>query len=272
MAIETAGRLRAAAAEVERDGCAVIPGVFSPAALDGVRAELDAAVAAGAVKAASRTPLTPEAAEAFRQLAARGEAALAEREPMVYVRDPMVTCPAAVPIVFSDAILDVTAAYYGRPAAVIGPRMVESFANDLPTGASTVHHFHLDYRTGKYLKLFIYLLDVDESGGPFCFVAGSHLRKPDGWREHAWEWSRDEIERFYGADAIRVLTARQGDLIVADTRGFHRALKARSRHRTMLRMGTGLDAPGGPWDRLALVAFRAFTPKQAAAARFFELV
>jgi hypothetical protein len=58
----------------------------------------------------------------------------------------------------------------------------------------------------SYLKFFIYLDDVDENGGPFCYVEGSHTKKFEidkrNWNEQ-YSWSTDSIEEIYGKDKVK---------------------------------------------------------------------
>ncbi|MCZ6617808.1 MAG: phytanoyl-CoA dioxygenase family protein, partial [Gammaproteobacteria bacterium] len=83
------------------------------------------------------------------------------------------------------------------------------------------------------VKFFFYLNDVDASGGPFCFVKGSHKKKFTGWKRKA-RWRLEEMEVAYGHENIIELTANLGDLIVADPNGFHRGKKVVSTERLML--------------------------------------
>jgi hypothetical protein len=135
------------------------------------------------------------------------------------------------------------------------------------------NHFHCDGNSPRFLKFFLYLNDVDEQGGPFCYVAGSHQRKPFDWRGK-YHWSPNEIEAYYGSEAVRLLTARVGDLIMADTTGFHRGVKVLSASRYMLTIDYVIhreywrDAPAAivPAD-----VARAFSAKQRAAAEFCQM-
>ena len=98
-----------------------------------------------------------------------------------------------------------------------------------PVGAERIssQRWHRDFNDKHLLKAFLYLVDVDESMGPFQYVAGS---QPGGPYADAWPWrplgenypSEDELEARVSADAIQVFTAPKASLIFCNTCGFHR--------------------------------------------------
>jgi hypothetical protein len=72
-------------------------------------------------------------------------------------------------------------------------------------------------------------------GGPFTIVEGSHKKKFKGWADpNKYRWSDSEMKSIYGAESIKYLTAKKGDLIVATTTAFHKGTKPRNKIRTML--------------------------------------
>jgi hypothetical protein len=87
--------------------------------------------------------------------------------------------------------------------------------------------WHRDYNDKHLLKVFLYLVDVDEAMGPFQYVPGS---QPDGPYSNAWPWeplgknypTEDELEALVPDSSIRAFTAAKGTLIFCNTAGFHR--------------------------------------------------
>ena len=87
--------------------------------------------------------------------------------------------------------------------------------------------WHRDYNDKHLLKVFLYLVDVDESMGPFQFVAGS---QPGGPYEDAWGWqplgqnypTEQELETRIPASAVQTFTGPAGTLLFCNTAGFHR--------------------------------------------------
>ena len=94
--------------------------------------------------------------------------------------------------------------------------------------------WHRDYNDKHLLKVFLYLVDVDDSMGPFQYVPGS---QPGGPYADAWPWeplgqnypTEQELEALVPSSAIRAFTAPKGTLIFCNTAGFHRG---GSRRRT----------------------------------------
>jgi hypothetical protein len=87
--------------------------------------------------------------------------------------------------------------------------------------------WHRDYNDQHLLKVFLYLVDVDESMGPFQYVPGS---QPGGQYADAWPWeplgknypTEEELETLIPSSAVRAFTAPKGTLIFCNTAGFHR--------------------------------------------------
>jgi hypothetical protein len=87
--------------------------------------------------------------------------------------------------------------------------------------------WHRDYNDKHLLKVFLYLVDVDDAMGPFQYVPGS---QPGGPYADAWPWeplgqnypTEHELEALVPSSAIRAVTAPKGTLIFCNTAGFHR--------------------------------------------------
>jgi hypothetical protein len=87
--------------------------------------------------------------------------------------------------------------------------------------------WHRDYNDQHLLKVFLYLVDVDEAMGPFQYVPGS---QPGGQYADAWPWeplgknypTEEELEALIPSSSVRAFTAPKGTLIFCNTAGFHR--------------------------------------------------
>ena len=87
--------------------------------------------------------------------------------------------------------------------------------------------WHRDYNDKHLLKVFLYLVDVDDAMGPFQYVPGS---QPGGPYADAWPWeplgqnypTEQELEALVPSSSIRAFTAPKGTLIFCNTAGFHR--------------------------------------------------
>jgi hypothetical protein len=85
----------------------------------------------------------------------------------------------------------------------------------------------------RFLKLFIYLTDVDEGGGPHCYVRTSHT-SAFGWTAKAY--TQAELEGRFGADKVTTVTGPKGTTFMADTLGVHRGVAPVTRPRLILQV------------------------------------
>jgi hypothetical protein len=87
--------------------------------------------------------------------------------------------------------------------------------------------WHRDYNDKHLLKVFLYLVDVDDTMGPFQYVPGS---QPGGPYADAWPWeplgqnypTEEELEALIPSSSVRAFTAPKATLIFCNTAGFHR--------------------------------------------------
>jgi len=87
--------------------------------------------------------------------------------------------------------------------------------------------WHRDFNDRRLLKAFLYLVDVDESMGPFEYVPGSTGHGPYA---SVWPWrplgdnypTQAEFAERVPDASVQTFTAPKGTLIFCDTSGFHR--------------------------------------------------
>lgn len=202
----------------------------------------------------------------------RGESYLRQHANHISVKDPFVACPATVPVAFDEFLLDFAEGYLGCFPSVSSCNLRKSFANNLPE--FDTQYFHRDPNSPRFLKFFFYLNDVTPMGGPFCYVRGSHRKR--FWREDVtYRWDTAAIEKVFGEENIMHLSARMGDVIVADVTGFHRGVKALDADRTMLTVNLAIhpEFQGAvPAFHLPQRAYALLGPKQKAAADLLGVV
>jgi hypothetical protein len=95
---------------------------------------------------------------------------------------------------------------------------------------SSAMAFHCDSDYFSFIKFFIMLNDVDMNNGPFTFVAYSHRGK----RHVAGRMEDDEIVG--PKDEVLYGTASAGDMVVCDTKGWHKAKPPVTGSRTVLQL------------------------------------
>ncbi len=166
-------------------------------------------------------------------------------------------------VALHEQLRGVANAYFGLRARVADLNIWRSLRSSAPPASSQM--WHRDIREDRYvLKMFIYLEDVEEGGGPFTYLRGSHpkgpgrrLRLPGQSRELAPRAPDGAPERAGAGERVLAATGRAGTLVFADTLGYHRggfavrtdrlllqclyASPAADRHR-MLGVPDGVDA------------------------------
>lgn len=91
----------------------------------------------------------------------------------------------------------------------------------LPGGSERkiIQAFHRDCDDWKFLKLFIYLSDVDLEAGPHTYILGTH-RTPGSLT--ARPYTDEEIERRYGKARFKSFVGPEGTSFFCDTYGIHK--------------------------------------------------
>ena len=112
-------------------------------------------------------------------------------------------------------------------ASMLGAKPTISYMTawwSLPAGDGTAQHaekFHRDVDDWRFVKLFCYLTDVDETAGPHVFVRGSHkVNKLTEIRR----FSDEEVSSMFGARDIISFTGPAGTCFLENTNGIHRGI------------------------------------------------
>ena len=117
-------------------------------------------------------------------------------------------------------VLDLVARWIGGAPTLAALRVWWS----TPVGDGTPEHaelFHRDVDDLRFIKLFVYLTDVDDSTGPHVFVEGSH--RIDRLTEIR-RYTDDEIMAAFGGAAVRSFKGPAGTAFLEDTYGMHRGV------------------------------------------------
>lgn len=100
--------------------------------------------------------------------------------------------------------------------------------------------YHCDSDFFGFLKFFVLLTDVGPENGPFTFIEKSHR----GTRHVAGRMPDVEV---VGPDDIEFKgTGRPGDLVIVDTKGWHKASEPISGYRSMLQFVYASSLFGSP--------------------------
>jgi ectoine hydroxylase-related dioxygenase (phytanoyl-CoA dioxygenase family) len=140
--------------------------------------------------------------------------------------------PAAMRLANHPDVLSVVEGWLGaRPTALFTAWW--SIATDGP--AEHAQLFHRDKDDWRFVKLFVYLTDVDDQSGPHVYVPGSH-RPLRGEFSGQRRYQDEEVEREYGKDATRLFTGARGTAFLENTYGLHKGLPPRRGERLIFQV------------------------------------
>lgn len=150
--------------------------------------------------------------------------------------NPLLYFPEVI-ILIKNNIINIINEYFEVRASLTGINLRRSFANNLPQMGT--QNYHSDENSINFLKCFIYLTNVTEKNGPFTFVIGSHAKKKI-FDEAKYHYTDSEIKNKYGNSAIKFITGSIGDLVIANTKGYHKGTKLLEGYRDMLTLHFGI--------------------------------
>lgn len=129
------------------------------------------------------------------------------------------------------SLLRLAASYIGCKPTISALGLRWSF----PSAAvgTDVQAFHRDTDDWRYMKVLVYLTDVNDEAGPHVYVKGSHMTKaPMRLRPY----QDTEINQRYGADQTIIATGKAGFGFAVDTAGIHKGAVPTREPRLMLQI------------------------------------
>lgn len=138
----------------------------------------------------------------------------------------------------SDRMLDIANTYLGLWSKLEYVDMWYSVPQPEEADRVSSQRWHRDFNDKHLLKVFLYLVDVDEGTGPFEYVPGS---APGGRYEDVWPWRPlgenyppdGELEQRIPPESVRTFTGAKGTLLFCNTAGFHRGGFATTKARVL---------------------------------------
>jgi hypothetical protein len=153
----------------------------------------------------------------------------------------LVNCPHLLEIANNPSILAVCARVLGCKPTISNMSAWWS----LPGHKAAEHAqlFHRDVDDWKFIKLFVYLTDVDENAGPHVYVRRSHQRDVLLPYRVA-RFTDDEVKAVFPESDILKLTGKAGDAFLANTYGIHKGLLPLTRRRLLFQVQYSLSPIG----------------------------
>jgi tetratricopeptide (TPR) repeat protein len=123
-------------------------------------------------------------------------------------------------------------------------------------GCYNTRYFHVDmFALRSQIKSFLYLEDVSQENGPFCYIKGSHndlsliRQKFYSTTPPGQDSGYTEAELKHIINKATPIIATAGSLIIADVGGAHRGLPQQNKSRSIL-MQYYMDSSGEIYDEL----------------------
>jgi hypothetical protein len=148
-------------------------------------------------------------------------------------RPPDVNSP-LLKLALDPKILEIASNYLG-----MWPRLTDAVAwLNFPTAepAKEAQLWHRDPEDELCLKVFIYLVDVDEEKGPFSYLRGSQPLGTEAYRlpDRDIRVPDERMRTIFPEEDWFACTGPAGTIIMADTIGYHRGGKSKSGNRVLL--------------------------------------
>lgn len=212
------------------------------------------------------TLLEPSVCDELEEVARRSacvvvgpDGPLAERAPfdsaaMVGLRYDLderdiVGSPAAQSIIADPSLFQIASDYLGgEPVQDLVAMWWSASAPPSDAGsAAAAQQFHFDLDRVRFLKVFVFLTDVDERTGPHVYVVGTHRSSPARFRADGRHADAAVLPAF--GDAVRTITGPRGTIFVADTRGLHKGQHLESGHRLVFQTEYATSLFGNGYTR-----------------------
>jgi hypothetical protein len=128
-------------------------------------------------------------------------------------------------IISDKTLIQVAREYLNAEPIFDFPAMWWSTTFSKEASEEAAQMYHYDFDRLKWLKLFIYLTDVDESNGPHCYISSSHIvdSKPLEILKRGYVRVSDkELLPYYNTNQIKTICASAGTIFVGDTKCWHK--------------------------------------------------
>ena len=161
-------------------------------------------------------------------------------------------CPYIFDVVNDPLIIKTLSTFFGCPYKLDFLSGWWSFKNDSKEIQEKTQYYHRDFDNFNFIKLFLYLTDVDESSGAHQYIKFTHkkdfsedfIRKGGGISRKVQ--SINELQENLSKD-IQTFKGKSGSVVLENTLGLHRAKRPEINDRLMIAMSFSLvKTPFGP--------------------------
>jgi hypothetical protein len=140
-------------------------------------------------------------------------------------------------LIMDPVLINIARDYLGSEPVFDMPNMwwSTSFLDKASSEAAQLYHFDMDRI--KWLKIFIYLNDVNDENGPHSYIRGSHVAggKPNHLLKRGYARIPDEdLHKYYKEEDFKKISGEAGTMFAGDTKCWHKGLKPRNGDRLVL--------------------------------------
>jgi hypothetical protein len=192
------------------DGCSELGIVLSTVALDEIRAYL------------AQWPVIAPGGRSFPVEQPPADASVG-----AYPLEAVLRCPHLLSLANDPELMTIVGSYLGCQPTLSSIGLRWSYPSRSESHADT-QLFHRDPDDWRFLKLLVYLTDVDAGAGPHSFIAGTHC---ECGRILARPYAHEDLARRYPHSAMRTFTGPAGSALLADTYGIHKGAAPQTRPR-----------------------------------------
>ena len=169
-----------------------------------------------------------------------------------FPNETVIRAPHVVQIANDPRVLSIVSGFLGAKPTISYMTAWWSMPNK-DGKAEQAEQFHRDVDDIRFVKLFCYLTDVDETSGPHMFVPGSqNVNRLTKIRRYE---DREIIEAF-GAESLSTFTGKAGTTFLENTYGFHRGVpptgKPRLLFQVLYSLRNSIYGPDKPVGRIGV--------------------
>jgi hypothetical protein len=204
---------------LERDGFAMIEGVVTPQMVEDMCLHLGKQlVYAPYIDDSPRVPMDG--------------ADVLDTHILTVVDEGVMSCPHLLDIANHPSIIGAVESTFGCKPTI---GYISAWWS-VPTADGVARHaenFHRDFDDIAFIKLFIYLSDVELENGPHDFILGSHT---DPALRPIRRYSDAEVFASFSGNRLVRFTGKSGTVFLENTTGLHRGLPVQAGKRLMLQI------------------------------------
>ena len=167
-----------------------------------------------------------------------------------YTEEDLICQKPILEIVTNKKFIEIAKNYFGSEPILKNVNMWWStnFLKEADSESAQMFHFDLDGI--KWLKIFIYITDVNIENGPHVYVSNTHksFEKPYDLMLRGYKRISDEdIKSRYDSSRIKTICGKAGTTIIGDTSCFHKGLPPKKESRLIFEYELSNSLFGSPY-------------------------